>query len=98
MASAPFSPIFIFGSFRIGSVEEASCVNLGNNYPIGFQNYKKHNQGFGNVGGDHNRLSGVRALVDDADAIETFGGEASDEIPPWVQEMIRNAAGTPAED
>lgn len=91
MAEAPYSPTFIIGSIRIGSVADASCINLGNNYPIGFRNYKKHNQGFGNIGGDHNRISGVEAAVDDADALESFGGDAPEPLPPWIRELVRSS-------
>lgn len=86
-----FSPTFVIGTIRIGSVENASCINMGNNYPTGFQNHLKHNQGFGNVGGDHNQLTGTRAVLDDADFLESFG-EAKSEIPDWLQRLIQEHA------
>jgi hypothetical protein len=59
---------------------------MGNNYPTGFQNHKKHNQGFGNVGGDKNHISGSKSMLDDSDSIDLFGG-SDIEIPEWVQRM-----------
>lgn len=88
MTSPLFSPTFIIGSIRIGSVEGASCVNMGNNYPTNFQNYKKHNQGFGNVGGDNNQITGTRAFLDDSDMVDRLGGGPEPEVPEWVQELI----------
>jgi hypothetical protein len=91
MASSFMSPTFVIGNLRIGSVEGASCINMGNNYPTGFQNHKKHNQGFGSVGGDHNHISGTEALLDDSDFLEMMNGEDSD-IPDWVKEMMQEHA------
>lgn len=87
MTAPLFSPTFIIGSIRIGSVEGASCVNMGNNYPTNFQNYKKHNQGFGNVGGDNNQVTGARAFLDDSDMVDQLGGQEP-AVPDWVREMI----------
>lgn len=91
MTSPLFSPTFIIGSIRIGAVEGASCVNMGNNYPTNFHNYKKHNQGFGNVGGDNNHLSGTRAFLDDSDMLETLSAGAEPEVPEWIQELIQSS-------
>lgn len=89
MSSSLLSPTFIIGTLRIGSVEGASCVNLGNNYPNGFQNYKKHNQGFGSVGGDHNQITGARTVLDDSDSMDIFNGNDPD-IPDWVKQMMQD--------
>lgn len=89
MPSSLFSPTFIIGHIRIGSVEGASCVNMGNNYPTGFQNHKKHNQGFGSVGGDHNHISGTKAMLDDADFVDMIG-EADHDIPEWVKAFMQS--------
>lgn len=56
--STLLSPTFYIGHIRIGSVEGASCVNLGNNWPTDFDNYKKHTQGFGEVGGGSQPVNG----------------------------------------
>lgn len=72
MSGSLFSPTFIIGHIRIGTVEGASCVNLGNNWPTDFTSHKKHNQGFGSVDGDNNRIQGIRAYLDDADLLDMF--------------------------
>ncbi|UFJ41543.1 hypothetical protein LOK74_03140 [Brevibacillus humidisoli] len=86
--TAPFSPTFFIGSIRIGSVEGASCVNMGNNYPAHFQNHKKHNQGFGSVGGDNNQISGAKSVLDDADFLDMLN-HSDMEMPDWVREMLQ---------
>ncbi|WP_211326492.1 hypothetical protein [Paenibacillus flagellatus] len=96
MAASLFSPNFVIGHIRIGSVEGASCVNMGNNFPSQFQSHKKHNQGFGEVSGDNNRLSGTRAALDDADFVEWMSGEAASDVPEpvrrWFAELVRDSA------
>lgn len=96
LPSSLLSPTFIIGQIRIGSVEGASCVNLGNNFPTHFQNQKKHNQGFGNVGGDHNRVTGTRAMLDDSDFAELFG-EAARDIPEPLKRLLADMAETAAQ-
>lgn len=91
MGSSFLSPTFVIGYIRIGSVEGASCVNLGNNSPSGFQSHKKHNQGFGNVGGDHNQIRGLRSTLEDNDMLDMQNG-LEEEIPAWVRQSIRDAA------
>lgn len=91
MTGPLFSPTFIIGSIRIGSVEGASCVNMGNNYPTHFQSYKKHNQGFGNVAGDHNQLTGTRAFLDDADLVDRLGQGPEPELPEWAREFVEGS-------
>jgi hypothetical protein len=86
-----FSPVFVIGNIRIGTVEGASCVNIGNNWPTGFENHSKTNQGFGNVSGDHNVLRAVRSHLEDSDLIDMMGVGDDDEIPDWLKETIANA-------
>ena len=87
------SPTFIIGHIYIGSVEGASCVNLGNNAASGFRNFEKTNQGFGNVSGDRNRVSGVRSMLDAGGNAEWLDGdEGEEEAPDWVKQLL-NAAG-----
>jgi hypothetical protein len=64
MTSSVLSPTFIIGSIRIGSVEGASCVNLGNNWPTEFTSSSQTQQGFGEISGDGNELSRFHALLD----------------------------------
>lgn len=88
--SSLFSPTFVIGSIRIGSVEGASCVNMGNNYPTNFKNHKKHNQGFGSVGGDHNKIFGARSVLDDSDMVDMMNLSEND-VPEWVKEMLKES-------
>ncbi len=79
---------FIIGHIRVGSVEGASCINLGNNTPSHFESYKKHNQGFGNVGGDNHKIEGAHTLLNDPDTLD-FPELGDGELPKWVESMIR---------
>ncbi|MDO7345530.1 hypothetical protein Q5O02_05175 [Bacillus stercoris] len=67
-----FSPSFFIGSISIGTVEGASCVNLGNNLPSGFVNYKKQNQGFGSISGDHNGIHDILATIEENGTQDAF--------------------------
>jgi hypothetical protein len=64
MSSSVLSPTFIIGSIRIGSVDGASCVNFGNNWPSDFTSISNTQQGFGSVSGDGNQLSHFHALLE----------------------------------
>lgn len=83
------SPNIAIGTLRIGSIEGASVVSLGNNFPTGFQSYKKHNQGFGSINGDHNDIEGLRSQLSDSNIIDMIN-EASlnDDVPDWLKEII----------
>lgn len=81
------SPIFFIGNIRIGSVEGASCINLGNNLPIGFQNFKKQNQGFGSITGDNNDISELCSILKDTNMIDMLNKSDTDEIPEWVKKL-----------
>jgi hypothetical protein len=67
-----FSPSFFIGTISIGTVEGASCVNLGNNLPSGFVNYKKQNQGFGSISGNNNDIHEILATIEENDIQDTF--------------------------
>ena len=71
-----FSPSFFIGSISIGTVEGASCVNLGNNLPSGFVNYKKQNQGFGSISGDNNDIHDILATIEEEAITDTFHYDA----------------------
>jgi len=81
------SPVFFIGSIRIGTVEGASCINLGNNLPVGFQSYKKQNQGFGSICGDNNDISELCSVLKDTNMIDMLNQSDSDEIPGWVKKL-----------
>lgn len=89
MSGSLLSPTFIIGNIRIGTVEGASCINLGNNLPVGFTSRKTHNQGFGNVHGDDNRLSHTRSFLHETAHVgpdETEPGNY--DIPDWVKDWM----------
>jgi hypothetical protein len=96
MGASLFSPNFVIGRIEIGSVEGASCINLGNNFPSNFHSSKKHNQGFGEVSGDNNRLSGTQSTLDDSDFLEWMSGDAAKDIPEpirdWFAAMVRESS------
>lgn len=96
MSASWFSPNFAIGHIRIGSVQGASCVNMGNNFPTNFQSQKKHNQGFGEISGSRNHISGARAFLDDSDFMDSLSGEGADLIPEtvrqWFSELVKDAA------
>ncbi len=83
---APLSPVFYIGTIHIGEIEEASCLNIGNNWPTNFTSHKKHNQGFGDVKGSGNDLRSVRALLNDPDTYDTLNLR-DNEVPDWLQSL-----------
>jgi len=86
------SPTFVIGQIKIGSIEGASCFNLGNNLPSGFTSRKVHNQGFGSVEGSENRLSGLRTLVHETPAAGTEDGDTpSYEPPEWIMQWMKDS-------
>jgi len=92
MAISSFlSPQFVIGTIRIGSVENASCINMGNNWPNGFESHQKLTQGFGSVSGDRNVVSGIRSLLNDSDFLDMLNLSDS-EVPEWLQNMITSAS------
>ncbi|GAA3405908.1 hypothetical protein ACFFNY_26110 [Paenibacillus hodogayensis] len=96
MAASLFSPNFVIGRIDIGSVEGASCVNMGNNFPSHFQSSKKQNQGFGEISGNNNTLSETRSALDDSDFLDWMSGEAAPDIPEavrdWFAGLVREAS------
>lgn len=81
------SPVFIIGYIRIGSVGGASCVNLGNNLPLGFQSFSKQNQGFGSISGDNNDISELCSVLKDANMVDMLNQSDSDDVPDWVKKL-----------
>ena len=81
------SPVFFIGSIRIGSVQGASCVNLGNNLPVGFQSFTKQNQGFGSISGDNNDISELCSVLKDTNMVDMLNQCGSDEVPDWVKRL-----------
>jgi hypothetical protein len=92
--STPYSPNFFIGSIRIGVVESASCINMGNNYPAQFQSNKKHNQGIGNISGDENEIHETKSMVSDSSFIDMLHQLENQELPQWLQDVIKEKQGT----
>ncbi|MFF2447882.1 hypothetical protein ACFVSW_12355 [Neobacillus sp. NPDC058068] len=63
MSSPILSPTFHIGTIKIGTIEEASCFSIGNNFIEDFQSRKKHNQGLGNIHGDRNTFDHATASL-----------------------------------
>lgn len=82
------SPNFFIGSIHIGTIEGASCFNIGNNYPNGFRSYKKQNQGFGSISGDHNDIQGLRSFLNDPGVVDILTQYEADQIPDCIQRHI----------
>ena len=89
--SSFLSPQFVIGSIRIGSVENAACINMGNNWPTGFESHQKLTQGFGSVSGDRNVVSGIRSLLNDSDFLDMLNMSGT-EIPEWLQKLMTSAS------
>ncbi|MEO3944004.1 hypothetical protein [Gorillibacterium sp. CAU 1737] len=86
------SPTFVIGQIKIGTIEGASCFNLGNNVPSGFTSRKVHNQGFGSIEGDGNHLSGTRSFLQETSVQEGEQGEAPALDPPeWIKKWLEEA-------
>lgn len=81
------SPVFFIGTIRIGSVGGASCVNIGNNLPTGFQSFSKTNQGFGSITGDNNDISELCSVLKDTNMIDMLNQSDTDETPDWVKKL-----------
>jgi len=83
------SPNIAIGTLRIGSIEGASAVNLGNNFPTGFQSFKKLNQGFGSISGDHNNIKELYSELTDSKIIDMLNEvDQLQELPEWLQLLI----------
>ncbi|MCA0972489.1 hypothetical protein LCM20_17980 [Halobacillus litoralis] len=83
------SPNFFIKDIRIGTVENASCVNIGNNAPNGFESFQKLNQGFGNVHGDGNSLEDLRSVLSDSAILDMLVNPKEGDIPEWVVDLIK---------
>ncbi|MFB5191340.1 hypothetical protein [Alicyclobacillus fastidiosus] len=91
------STVFCVGAVSVGHMEGASCLNVGNNFPTNFRSVKKHNQGFGNVTGDHNTMKSLRSLLSDPDVLDAVSFQRDTEIPDWVMKAIETSNRTKEE-
>ncbi|WP_456276111.1 hypothetical protein [Bacillus sp. AK128] len=83
----PFSPIFHIKEFKVGNLENASTINIGNNYPSNFKGFKRHSQGLGNIDGDHNDIHDLKSHLNLRYLMDTLM-ENQDELPEWVKELL----------
>ncbi|MGV3489055.1 MAG: hypothetical protein ACO1OC_10775 [Tuberibacillus sp.] len=84
------SPNFLIGELRIGTISDASCLNMGNNWPSQFESHKKVNQGFGSITGDNNAIDNIRALLNDPDFIDMLNPSENAELPDWMKKLLIN--------
>lgn len=86
----PLSSIFTIGDIHIGTIEDASAVNFGNNFPTDFTSNKKHNQGFGNNNGNENDIHDIQSLMEEKDAVEVYhdGQEKPDD--KWMDILLKS--------
>ncbi|AXI28868.1 hypothetical protein CIB87_07540 [Priestia megaterium] len=79
---------FSIGDIHIGTIEDASAVNFGNNFPTNFRSHKKVSQGFGNILGNQNDIHDILSSLEEKDISEIYN-EGQDEKPPeWLDTMI----------
>lgn len=56
---------------KINSIENASALNIGENYLEDWNNSAKYSQGYGNNYGDDSDFVGLQGIIDDRDAIDS---------------------------
>ncbi|RLQ95446.1 hypothetical protein [Falsibacillus albus] len=69
--ATPYVNINIY-MIKINSFENASAVNIGQNYLSDWHNSDKKNQGFGQNFGDGSGFIGTRNMVDDRDQMDSL--------------------------
>ncbi|RIW30428.1 hypothetical protein D3H55_16980 [Bacillus salacetis] len=77
----PNSTEFSIGDIHIGTVEDASAVNFGNNFPTNFRSNKKHNQGLGNIIGNNNDIHDLKSLMKERNAGGVYNENSNDQPP-----------------
>ena len=78
---------------KINAVENASAVNIGENYLQDWNNSSKHTQGFGHNYGDDSDFYGLQSKIDDRDLIDApaiFNKNHSDEKGELDHELCSN--------
>ncbi|WP_163100484.1 hypothetical protein [Peribacillus alkalitolerans] len=78
---------FTIRDINIGTIEDASAVNFGNNFPTDFKSHKKVNQGFGNIFGNQNDIHDILAQLEEKDAVEVYYENQDQHPPEWVKRM-----------
>lgn len=88
MMAGYLSPNFLIGSIKIGAIDGASCLNMGNNFPSNFSSHKKQNQGFGSIIGDHNDIKDILSRLDDSDVLDMYNQMDQDDPPEWIKGIL----------
>ncbi|WDM03026.1 hypothetical protein JI721_12515 [Alicyclobacillus cycloheptanicus] len=89
------SPTFVIHLIRIGEIDGASCLNMGNNWTSDFTSYKKHNQGFGSVHGDNNLVRGIRSLLSDPDQVDLLGASDMGTAEEFITRLFQTGDRKP---
>jgi len=86
----PLSSIFTIGDIHIGTIEDASAVNFGNNFPTDFTSNKKHNQGFGNILGNENDIHDIQSLMEEKDAVDVYHDNQATPDDKWLEMLLKS--------
>ncbi|MGF2616263.1 hypothetical protein FZC84_00590 [Rossellomorea vietnamensis] len=84
---------FTFRDIHIGTIEDASAVNFGNNFPTNFRSNKKHNQGLGNIIGNNNDIHDLKSYMKEKNAREIYNENQDDQQPAWVDALEKKENG-----
>ncbi|MBU3569794.1 hypothetical protein IUJ58_01525 [Priestia aryabhattai] len=79
---------FSIGDIHIGTIEDASAVNFGNNFPTNFRSHKKVSQGFGNILGNQNDIHDILSSLEEKDISEVYNENQDGKPPEWLDTMI----------
>ena len=86
----PLSSIFTIGDIHIGTIEDASAVNFGNNFPTDFTSNKKHNQGFGNIYGNENDIHDIESQMEEKGAVEVYYDSQEKPDDKWLEMLLKS--------
>ncbi|MBT2679439.1 hypothetical protein J7E38_10535 [Bacillus sp. ISL-35] len=84
------SPAFYIGSIKIGTIQDASCVNFGNSFPMDFSSQKSQKQGFGSISGDNNDIHDIISRLTQRNFAEIFGDDGETEQPEWLEALLKS--------
>ncbi|MGM0845706.1 MAG: hypothetical protein ACQEUT_12070 [Bacillota bacterium] len=92
-STLPSSSEFTIGDIHIGTIEDASAVNFGNNFPTNFRSNKKHNQGLGNIIGDNNDIHDLKSFMKEKNAREVYNENQENQEPAWLHVLEKDEEG-----
>lgn len=79
---------FTIGDISIGTIEDASAVNFGNNFPTDFKSHKKLKQGFGNILGNQNDIHDILSQLEEKDVVEVYNESQDHQSPEWLETIV----------